>query len=54
MSSLINSAMSGLSAAQSALNTVSNNFKLQRGRLYPPDHHFGGIKQHPDRWWLGG
>ncbi|WP_369076272.1 flagellar basal body protein, partial [Enterobacter sp.] len=25
MSSLINSAMSGLSAAQSALNTVSNN-----------------------------
>ena len=33
MSSLINNAMSGLNAAQAALNTASNNI--------PPNHYYG-------------
>ena len=35
MSSLINSAMSGLSAAQSALNTVSNNISAITWQVTP-------------------
>lgn len=38
MSSLINNAMSGLNAAQAALNTASNNISSW---IYPPNHYYG-------------
>ncbi len=42
MSSLINNAMSGLSAAQAALNTASNNISSYNVvGLYPSDDHYG-------------
>ena len=54
MSSLINSAMSGLSAAQSALNTVSNNISSYNVAGYTRQTTILGHQTVPDRWWLGG
>lgn len=55
MSSLINSAMSGLSAAQSALNTVSNNISSYNVAGYTRQTTvLGASNSTLTAWWLGG